>query len=216
MKIQSAFAHITLAATLACGAAAQANAAIFSQSDAKFGADSLTYDSATKLQWLDLTLSTDRSYSDVLGQLGAGGAYAGFRFATAAELTTLETNFGFDRVNSYDTTTGNGIPAYNFLKLLGNTRPETNGGFNPYTDGFVEGAEVMVVGGVCYDGVCDGSASDEGHAFSRGVYDASYAGSDIGSFLVRRAAEVPEPASLALFGVALAAMARVRKSRKQA
>lgn len=216
MKIKSAVAHIALAATLACGAASQANATIIAQNDAKFGANSLTFDSATKLQWLDLTLSTNRSYSNVLGQLGAGGAYAGFRFATALELMTLETNFGFDLINSYNTTTGNGIPAYNFLALLGNTRPETNGGFNPFTDGFVQGAEVMVVGGVCYDGVCDGSAGDQGHAFSRGVYGASYASSDTGSFLVRRAAEVPEPASLALFGVALAAMARVRKSRKQA
>ena len=49
----------------------------------------LTFDDETLLEWLDWTVTTDLSYDDVSAQLGAGGAYAGFRYATGDEILTL-------------------------------------------------------------------------------------------------------------------------------
>ena len=54
----------------------------------------LTYDSETGLEWLDITLSTDRSYREISQEFGVGGDYDGFRFATGADLTTLFGNAG--------------------------------------------------------------------------------------------------------------------------
>ena len=52
-----------------------------------------TTDTATGLDWLDLTASIGLSYNNVSSQFGAGGAFAGWRYATGAELTTLLLNF---------------------------------------------------------------------------------------------------------------------------
>jgi hypothetical protein len=49
----------------------------------------LTFDDETFLEWLDWTVTTDLSYDDVSAQLGPGGAYAGFRYATGDEVLSL-------------------------------------------------------------------------------------------------------------------------------
>ena len=54
----------------------------------------LTYDSATGLEWLDLSYTTDRSYNDVAGQLQPGGEFDGFRYASIAEITNLWDHLG--------------------------------------------------------------------------------------------------------------------------
>ena len=46
-------------------------------------------DERTGLHWLDWTMSTNRAFSDVNGQFGAGGDFEGFRYATFAELDLL-------------------------------------------------------------------------------------------------------------------------------
>jgi uncharacterized repeat protein (TIGR01451 family) len=59
------------------------------------GGDNLiTRDTMTGLDWLDLTQTANRSYNDVSSQLGAGGQFAGFRYATQAEVTALFSKFG--------------------------------------------------------------------------------------------------------------------------
>jgi hypothetical protein len=54
----------------------------------------LTYDSASGLEWLDLSYTTDRSYNDIVRQLGPGGEFEGFRYASIAEITGLWDNLG--------------------------------------------------------------------------------------------------------------------------
>lgn len=71
-----------------------ANAAIVSI-DSSFGADTITRDTATGLDWLDVTETLNLSYNEVTAQLGSGGAFEGYRYATEAELGTLISNFGY-------------------------------------------------------------------------------------------------------------------------
>lgn len=58
--------------------------------------DNGTYvtDTATGWDWLDLTQTAGMSYDDVTLQLGPGGLYEGWSYATRAELETLWGAFG--------------------------------------------------------------------------------------------------------------------------
>ena len=62
-----------------------ANSAIISVTDPIFGADSVTQDTVSGLDWLDVNLSVNRSYIDVSTQFGIGGDYEGWRYATVQE-----------------------------------------------------------------------------------------------------------------------------------
>lgn len=55
----------------------------------------ITRDTATGLDWLDVTQTRGVSYDDVIAQMGVGGAYEGWRYAMPAELDQLIVNFGF-------------------------------------------------------------------------------------------------------------------------
>jgi hypothetical protein len=57
----------------------------------------LTRDTDTGLRWLDVTLSLDYSYSEILAALGPGGTFEGFRLGTGEEVATLAENAGVDR-----------------------------------------------------------------------------------------------------------------------
>jgi hypothetical protein len=94
-----------LVALLACAAVlvawAPASALVMSADDPKFGPGSLTVDLATGYHWLDVTHSINRSIAGVSAQLGLGGDFEGFRYATQAEVTAffesagLSIGFGF-------------------------------------------------------------------------------------------------------------------------
>ncbi|WP_341678805.1 PEP-CTERM sorting domain-containing protein [Niveibacterium sp. SC-1] len=88
----------TLAATLCClvslAALVHSNTALahplgsLSSLDSAYGAGTLTRDSATGLEWLDLSLSAGYSYSTVLSH------FDGFSIATGAQVSTLMNHSG--------------------------------------------------------------------------------------------------------------------------
>ncbi len=49
----------------------------------------LTYDPATNLEWLDVTVTAGLSYNQVNDQLGSGGLYEGFTFASKQQILSL-------------------------------------------------------------------------------------------------------------------------------
>lgn len=59
-----------------------------------FGINTITFDPNTGLQWLDLTESTGYSKSQMQTELQPGGDFAGYRFATDAEIRQLFINAG--------------------------------------------------------------------------------------------------------------------------
>ncbi len=66
-----------------------AQAEITSVNDPVFGTGAFTLDTATGLEWLDLTQTDSQSYDDVSAQFEPGGEYAGLRYASSAEAYTF-------------------------------------------------------------------------------------------------------------------------------
>jgi hypothetical protein len=54
----------------------------------------VTYDTRSGLEWLDLSQTQGLSFDQVSTQLGTGGLYAGYRYATSLEAQGLLTEFG--------------------------------------------------------------------------------------------------------------------------
>lgn len=73
-----------------------ATAAVFSVDDIDgFGVSALTRDSKQGLDFLDVTFSTNLTFDAVEAQLGVGGIFEGYRFASIEEVVTLINNYGF-------------------------------------------------------------------------------------------------------------------------
>lgn len=60
--------------------------------DPVYGADSITYDTESGLEWLDLTFSLEMTKSEVTEELGPAGYFAGFRRASRVEVGGLFTS----------------------------------------------------------------------------------------------------------------------------
>lgn len=70
--------------------------------DPAFGPNSLTWDTASNLQWLDWSLTTNKSVPEILAQTGPTGTYRGFRYATKSELIALYQHAGFQNIDDLD------------------------------------------------------------------------------------------------------------------
>jgi hypothetical protein len=172
----------------------------------------LTRDSATLLEWLDVTATTGLSRLDILNDVG-GWITAGFRLATRAEVFTLWSDHGFPVIDgSYDT--ANDPFFASFVALVGQT----------LNNGSVEGvvgysADSPGPGGAFIPQVLhDLQADGDGTALILGGATGEATASNlVGSWLVREYT-VAAPASLGMFGIALAGLAvgvRRRDSRSR-
>ena len=72
------------------------SAALISADFETVGDNLITHDSISGLDWLDLSETRSLSYDYVSGQLGAGGQFDGFRYATTLEVIDLWASFGVD------------------------------------------------------------------------------------------------------------------------
>jgi len=55
----------------------------------------ITRDTDTGLEWLDVTETQGLSYNQVIAEMGDGGTYEGWRYAISSELDRLILNFGY-------------------------------------------------------------------------------------------------------------------------
>jgi hypothetical protein len=112
-----------VAIVAAITAAASTASATLTSSDWQNDGDGLlTIDSDTGLQWLDWSHTVNRSYNDVSSQLGDGGEFEGFRYATEAEMRTLYANAGAVFIAPIDGTDAGNIPALLLMsELFGRT-----------------------------------------------------------------------------------------------
>ena len=201
-----------------------------------FDHDIYTTDSLSGLDWLDVTRSENRSFNEISSQLGAGGEFDGWRYATVDEFNTMVSDYTDDMYissefgrNHYE----NGIMD-TLVSLLG----DTYANFSPsdsllsFTSGMLmdmnHGGQLMTA--MLWDDdnpYIDDTNPDRddpsGYDYSDPIYRVVYGGDTLGisrgSYLVRDTTEIastPLPASvwLMISGV-LGVMGFSRKNKTQ-
>lgn len=195
-----------LSASMAAGSV---SAALISLDDVNFGPDSITRDTSTNLEWLDVlhTMNpaalngTGYTRAQVTAGFAPGGLFEGFRYATTSEFQALLTNAGiaYSMGCCGSGTPGNIAPIQSLQELVG----VTQGFGTEATKGFLDGGakgEIFARNGAAF--IFDNDQRDAG-----------------GSWLVRAAqvsSPVPEPSTLALLagvGFMLALRLQRRASR---
>ena len=189
-----------------------AQADIIGVDDPVFGIGAITRDTASGLEWLDLTESIGRSYDDVSTQFGVGGDFEGWEYARNDQVEDFFVNAkGSQFVNGDQGPNGDWV--LDLIDLLGVTYSATGRGALSFTKTIFEHqgndhastVDLFDQNGLkwayIYAGPPGGIRLDNEHE--------SY-----GSALVRSIYPVPEPGTLALFGIGLAAM-RLSRRRKQ-
>ncbi len=87
------------------------------------GDKKLTIDPATGLLWLDTTATAGRTCAEVEAQLGPGGEFEGFRYATESEVATLFEHACLTNIGSNIDRLSNTAPAIHLQSLVGVTLP---------------------------------------------------------------------------------------------
>ncbi|BBO86528.1 hypothetical protein DSCO28_70940 [Desulfosarcina ovata subsp. sediminis] len=178
-----------------------AHAALIEKDDSVFGADSITLDTDTGIEWLDVTLSTGNSRSYVNTQFGADGDFEGFRYATTEEALAL-----WETVSLYSSDIYEVVEYWSGLV-----------GATDYNSGY---PEIIAMTG-------SGASVGAYLSYSNGVlgynrtgalptsYGSGFSHSTVGNWLVRTAT-VPIPGAVWLFGSGLLGLISIRRKNSRA
>lgn len=196
----------------------------FSTSTTSIGANTVNtlIDFNSNTEWLSVTTTQDKSYDYVSSQLGTGGLYEGWSYASAADVTAMMYNYTRDE---------------NLISAKYDFKDKITFEDDIDLESFVEALGVTKDLGRVFGLVSDvGSQSDE-HYYSVIDAELTYVGGDdfkayygdkdnddkeshIGSFLIRSVpapvSPVPTPAAAFLFAPALAGFIAVRRKAKKA
>lgn len=205
--------------------ALNASAAVVSLDWKNAGDNLITRDLETGLDWLDLTETNNRSYNFVSSQLGAGGYFEGFRYATSAEVVALWSNFAIDlSPTGSGTIETTGLPQglVDASNMLGNILHDAYPSFYSYGLMGMTGDELPY--NVSEDthfwmGAFHEFDSDVMTVFPINAFDHGNPVSSIGtgSYLVATTTnppEVPVPAAVWLFGSGLLSLVAVARREK--
>lgn len=193
----------------------------------------VTRDTASGLEWLDLSHTNGRSFDEVVSQFAPGGLFEGYRHATAAEAQALLAQVGLPIVPytafpayggldgalaSFDSLLGlnfGGLgKAFGFSAQVGGSIPGY-GGYHALFYGFPGSLNTdlppVEIAGAFGDWLVSTREVTVGHA-------SSYKSSSSGHFLVAQVTAVPEPATMTsmLAGLLLTSVAVHRRRRPHA
>ena len=169
-----------------------------------------TTDTASGLDWLDLTSSQSYSYNELIVETGVGGLFEGYQLATVAEVDSL-----FDAADlpasGNDTTDFAAVDA--LIDLIGATSSQ-----NSFLEAF--GITATPAGGSSHrvtglDFYFNNSLPT--YALIGGLtYGDTFGPDTAGGWLIRETSVVPIPSALILFGSALIGLVGFGKRRKAA
>jgi hypothetical protein len=239
--MQSRFSGWMLGSLIAVAGISGANtshAALISLNSV-YGTDSITLDTDTGLEWIDPWIpiiqgnpgcsygcggaSSLNAYNDVMGMLGEGGYFEGFRYATRSELETLfYSSAGFDPITSSSgsTATQSDKVAAGYLQSFLDTTygwgydanywyAVTHGVFDD------ENPDDPIGGAYFFFGVDHETLRGGAITFYPELYTSSNS-TPYGHFLVRDSAiSVNEPTGLSLLALSLFGLAGAIRNKKK-
>jgi hypothetical protein len=170
----------------------------------------LTLDTATGLQWLDLSQTYNQTVAAVLPQTAAGMAFDGFRLATASEVHTLMGDAGipFSTSTGAIGATAADLAAANALTdLLSETVGQHFGSSYHGSRGHLTDAGADLAVGYY--------TTDNGTGLFNDYFTGFSDWPGAGVWLVRTGdtGRIPEPGTLGLLAAALAGVALARKNK---
>lgn len=187
----------------------QAQASLSSR-DSAFGGGTITYDSDTNLEWLDLTVTQGQSFNDVFASLAS--TYKGYRYASSDEVLRFFSDGGV--------TEGSNLSALNVLNLWGILSDDTDmfGIRSILSYGLVSNIN-FGYGTPAHNSVGLASISVQRNAYeSSEILNYPYPDTSgdflTGSALVR-VATVPEPESYAMFLAGLGIIGAITRGRQK-
>ena len=189
--------------------ATTANGAIVSV-DSSFGSNTITRDTGTGLDWLDLTVTRDQSYNTVLARISQGDLQ-GWTYATGMQFDALIGNFGGQSMgcihgltagNDYCgwSAANNGVVAV-VLSYIGDLYGR-NQSIGLLGDPYIYSSPQGIFAAELNDYNIDLSATHDEIWTYQSFKSKDYQSPWVGSFLVRPS-EVPIPAAAWLFGSGL-------------
>lgn len=204
--------------------------------DSTFGIGTLTHDSVSNLDWLDLGLTTSHSYNSITSLFGVGLQFEGYRVATFDEVVDMVQHSGilgtahgaasqtvWDDFSSLfgtffiDDVGGQGcVLALQGLVEPGDAGTHSISGVGIHRDAEGAGGCGPVHPGTQYithDVVAIGLAIDDFTTIAD--HNSSFPVTVGGIFLVKEAAAVPLPSSLPLAALALSGLPVLRRRRRQ-
>lgn len=176
-------------------------ASIVSADDPVFGIGSITRDTDTGLEWLDLHHSSGRTLADVVLQFGQGGDFEGFRYASLLEVDTLFQHFGLELTDGVERVEY--FPLANTLfSFLGTTSTAPGVGEVAFgvtnTPGPIGNFRIAMVQTTIFN------FPEKGLAIASDAFPSTFRADQVSShWLVREAAVVPLPPALLMFTSAL-------------
>lgn len=173
-------------------------ASLYLTGNATFGANSITVDPSSGLGWLNLSEAAGLSYEQVSSEMGAGGTFNGFRYATVQEVVGLYSSVGLT-ASTYGVTADYypaSSPGIQTLFSLIGTSGTINGesgiialsGTSPFSGGYCAPS----IYGFASAGDTDYWVNDGSLKVGSTIYGGTFSDPTISSWLVE---EVPEPAS---------------------
>ena len=172
------------------------------------GDGKITFDPATNLEWLDLPLTTNLGYVDIMA--GAGGwTSLGFRYALTSDVSMLYAHAG---LYEHSSMIADDFPAvWNLMQKLGLTLPSYSIGLTGELAR--EGYPYVAYPGRYVAYLTFGAYGATSVVAKGPAYGDGYTSPELGNFLVRDAApiSVPEPAPYFLIGAGLVIMFAMEK-----